>query len=254
MERRTIFKQVILAVIATLLSGNVAYGQLRIKGVELNSNFSSATGGPGYNNLGLDLNAKLRLHHEVLPDNFDFYVGLHQKMHHWDTDGGPEEFYFEPTEAGHYVHTQTTSFHPASSFFDKRAIRRFMISFGPAYTMYWGKHWGWTNDLQLMFSPYTKSKLHYDQIDILNNTVEHKSKTLNNGLTLGVGINSCIWWKMPFKSKHNYKLGLNLGYEYIDIHKPLRNYERNGMKIFDTLTKRLNHVGHIGLNLGIAFN
>jgi len=75
---------------------------------------------------------------------------------------------------------------------------------------------------------------------------------VSNGFSPGIGLKSSIWWKMPIKSKYDFRLGFSLGYEYLNLLYPYRNFRLDGNKPLSALSPRMNHIGHVGFNFTVG--
>ena len=237
-----------------LFSGLTAKAQLKITSIEAATSVTTAGNGWGGNLFGMDMSLRMRVHYTALPDGLDFSVGLHERRNHWESGVGSMWFHYGSQT---YTVEKIVAFEEADGFFDKDAMSRFLISVGASYTKPLGKYWGWTSDLHLLFSPIPKTKVHYNTYTIVDNQYVLQSEDytkVNNGFTPGLGVKSSIWWKMPIKSRYDYRLGLSLGYEYLNLLYPHRHLELDGFKPLSSLATRLNHVGHIGVNFAVGLN
>lgn len=251
-----------LQVVATLLvaigQSAIAQSNWKISSIEAGASLSSATAGNGFggNLFGLDLNMRMRLHYAKLPDGLDFSIGLHERRSHWEVS---PMYVSANSYYGIAPGTMLLQFHPANHVFKKDEVERFLISLGMSYTKRLGKNWGWTSDAYFIFSPLPKSKVTYDvyskNADGDWEFQSHNVAKAKNGFSPGVGLKSGIWWKLPIKSKHDFRLGLNLGYEYQNMLQSVRNFKlEDGVKPMSILSKRLNSAGHIGMSFAIGLN
>lgn len=246
----------LLAVIFLGMSAN-AQSKLKIKSIEAATSFSSATSGEGFggNIFGMDMSIRMRVHHSALPKELDFSVGIHERRAHWQEYGSPRKLIYANVPNSFGTIEKAIVFEDADNFFDEKALGRFLISLGISYTKHLGMYWGWTNDAHILFSPIPKSKVHYDTYTREGNSLVLQSEdaaTVSNGFSPGVGLKSCIWWKMPIKSKYDFRLGFSLGYEYLNLLYPHRNFKLDGNKPLSTLSSRMNHIGHVGFSFNIG--
>lgn len=255
----------VLAVLI-LLSGMTAQAQpkWKISSVEAGTSLSTATSGSfGGKLVGLDMGLRIKVHYAKLPDGLDFSLGLHERRCHWIAQSGPKCFLPYPYISG--IYGVEMFFYPTNKFFNKNAMERFLISLGFSYTKELGRSMGWTSDVYFMFSPISKSEVPYDAITYYSKTIEyryisdptysHDFLKEKNGFTPGLGIKTGIWWKLPIQSSYDFRVGLNIGYEYLDMLEPLRNINFSDILMpFSSLPKKLNNSIHAGLNFTIGLN
>lgn len=250
-----IFLPILLLSFLLFVSVQDIHAQINIRGVEANVNYNhAASSGNDMGGViaGVDLNIRLKIHHAELPDALDFYAGLHRRSIFWQND----LFVVNKLENGNQ---EIMNFGSTSSFdFSfENVYSPMMLSLGSAYTLSLGKRLGWTNDVFLLFSPIPWSVVPYITQTYGDSNVpfrksHHRFKF--NGFLPGVGLNSCLWWKLSVREKSSFRIGLNLGYEYQDWLYPYRNFEINGKKPLSDLSSSLKHIGHIGLNFSLEFD
>lgn len=255
MKKTTLTGSICVIILFLGLSAN-AQSKLKIKSIEAATTFSSATAGNGFggNIFGMNMSIRMRVHYSILPEGLDFSVGIHERRAHWEEAGSPKLMYTNvPSIIG--IVEKVIVFEDAEDFFDKKALGRFLISLGMSYTKHLGAYWGWTNDAHILFSPIPKSKVHYDTYTRAGSDLVLQSEdvaTVSNGFSPGIGLKSSIWWKMPIKSKYDFRLGFSLGYEYLNLLYPYRNFRLDGNKPLSALSPRMNHIGHVGFNFTVG--
>lgn len=236
-----------------LLTALPSYSQLKIKSLELNllSNYSDTHHFKSWSAAslqGMELNFKLGLQHQSLPEALGFFVGLHQRQSYWVDGISPGVKYWN--EAGDFV---GINFGEAQSLFDRDALSRFLLSVGASYTLPMGKSWGWTSELSLLCSPYSKSRVPYTLYKEMSGEYWIKtaegSQSLSNGMSLGIGFDAGIWYKLPIAGSLDYRLGLKLGYQYMDQLYAHRQIEVDGMKPMSDFGKSINHIVQCGVSL-----
>lgn len=232
-----------------------AQSQISIRAFEFNTNFNHSPAGTGAGSdlLGTDLNLRMQLHHAELPDALDFYVGIQRRESFWQNGNGPIIYVNHPDGT-----KEKLNFGTAEGPFQNDAYSKLLICFGPAYTLSIGKRFGWTNELMFLFAPIPWSRLPYHSIGYRASgrsyaRKEHKPFRYN-GFSPGIGINSCLWWKVSVRDEYIFRIGLNVGYEYMDQLYAYRHFKVNEEKPLSSLSQRLKHIGHIGLNFALSLN